>query len=1322
MGCDSIVTLKLFVKPTKTYNRGNVNLCQDSTYLFNNRYIGTSGTHIDTLETYLGCDSIVRVSITLRPNLNTTENRSICEGGYYVWTYSGYQRNQAGTLSPITQRDTLRQSGTYTKSNLLSNYGCGNSATINLVVNPTYNDTIYDTICYRPTYSGHGFYISNIQNTQHTETRTNSRQSVLGCDSIVTLKLFVNPIDTSYISESIIEGQYYDFYGQHLSQTGQYYHTLQSSHNCDSVICLNLFVHLHSVTQIRGEICYGERYIQNGFNESEAGVYYDTLQAVTGADSIVVLTLIVHPTYNDTVNVEICEGEYFNEYGFHENTPGIYTHSGHSQYGCDSIFSINLRVNPVYDYVIHDTICYQPTYSGHGFSIENIRNTLHTETKIDSMQTTKGCDSIVTLKLLVNPIHNDTVNVEICEGEYFNEYGFHENTPGIYTHSEQNQYGCDSIFSINLRVNPVYDYVIHDTICYQPTYSGYGFYIDDIQNIQHSETRTNSRQSVSGCDSIVTLELFVNPIDTSYISESIIEGQYYDFYGQHLSQTGRYYNTLQSSHNCDSVICLDLIVYMNARTEFYDTICSNERYTDNGFDTNRTGVYYQNLRTIHNADSVVVLHLMVHPTYNDTVNVEICEGEYFNEYGFHENTPGIYTHSGHSQYGCDSIFSINLRVNPIYDITIHEQICEGSQYIGYGFEETQTGLYTHIEQSVHNCDSIFKLDLLVNPIYDTLIVDSICIGATYNQNGFLEQETGIYSQHLYSYKGCDSIVGLNLKVVHFIDTIYAEICQGERYELNNFNENESGIYIDSLQSMWGCDSIVVLNLTVHPTYNDTIFAETCDNIPYTQNGFNADTTGCYTQYLQSIHGCDSIVTLNLTVYPTYIYPLNKEICEGEVYIDHGFWLTYPGTFLISSYTSCHGCDSLFVLNLTVNSTYDQLIVVNICEGDTFRYEGYDNLVAWESGMYRDVIESSKGCDSAKTVMLTVNPTYIDTIFASICDNEGAYSENGFNETATGIYSQTLTSVMGCDSVVVLDLMVRETYTNIISAEICEGEQYSFGDNQLSASGIYTHQFQTIYGCDSIVELHLFVYPKYQENLQKWICNNSNYVDENFNESEEGTYSVQYTTINGCDSIITLNLFISDYSDTIEAVICEGGTYTQYGFEESNAGNFIHTSQDIYGCDSTIVLQLEVAPLYSDTIFAEIKAGETFTEYGFAESERGIYVQELYSEYGCDSTIVLSLDVDEDLQLFIPNAFTPEDRYNNKFYIVPENETIVLEEFAIFNRNGTIVFKTSDFNQAWDGKYKNEYVPQGVYKYIVVYHSIYSPDQQQRRTGSIMVLY
>ena len=352
MGCDSIVTLKLFVKPTKTYNRGNVNLCQDSTYLFNNRYIGTSGTHIDTLETYLGCDSIVRVSITLRPNLNTTENRSICEGGYYVWTYSGYQRNQAGTLSPITQRDTLRQSGTYTKSNLLSNYGCGNSATINLVVNPTYNDTIYDTICYRPTYSGHGFYISNIQNTQHTETRTNSRQSILGCDSIVTLKLFVKPTKTyNQGNVNLCQDSTYLFNNRYIGTSGTHIDTLETYLGCDSIVRVSITLRPNLNTTENRSICEGGYYVwtYSGYQRNQAG----TLSPITQRDTL--------------------------------RQSGTYTKSNLlSNYGCGNSATINLVVNPTYNDTIYDTICYRPTYSGHGFYISNIQNTQHTETRTNS--------------------------------------------------------------------------------------------------------------------------------------------------------------------------------------------------------------------------------------------------------------------------------------------------------------------------------------------------------------------------------------------------------------------------------------------------------------------------------------------------------------------------------------------------------------------------------------------------------------------------------------------------------------------------------------------------------------------------------------------------------------------------------------------------------------------------------------------------------------------------------------------------------------------------------------------------------------------------
>ena len=766
------------------------------------------------------------------------------------------------------------------------------------------------------------------------------------------------------------------------------------------------------------------------------------------------------------------------------------------------------------------------------------------------------------------------------------------------------------------------------------------------------------------------------------------------------------------------------------------------------------------------------------------------------------------------------------------------------------------------------------MNLIVNPVYDTLIVDSICIGATYDRNGFNEQTTGVYTQHLYSEHGCDSIVRLNLKVISFLDTIYADICEGQVYDLYGFNESRTGVYVDSLQSVWGCDSVVVLNLTVHENYSDTIYAETCDNIPYTLHGFNADSSGVYVRNLQSVYGCDSVVTLILTVWPTYTIPLNKEICEGETYIDHGFWLTYPGTFIISSHTSCHGCDSLFVLNLAVNPTYDELMVANICQGDTFRLQGYDNLVAWESGRYRDVIESSSGCDSAKTVILTVNPTYMDTIYGNICEGE-RYTEHGFNESSEGIYTNVLTSALGCDSILVLDLKLRQHYELTSTMEICQGEEYLFGDRILTETGIYKDTLHSEYGCDSIVELHLFVYPIYEDTIYRRICYGDTYSDENFNVSTQGTYQVSYRTANncdstitliletvyyndtifettcqgldydfygtnltqtgtythtltsveGCDSIITLNLIVNNpYKDSVYAVICEGETYTNYGFNEteqgryerlfttvggcdsikvlnlrvnnsyndtisaricsgeiyndfgfsvdapgfhtrqyhtiygcdsivtlnlsvtdkitdtikavicegetyaennfnaSQTGEYVRELQTMYGCDSIIVLSLNVAPVYQDTIYKIIKDGEVYDKNGFFETEQGIYAQYLSTEYGCDSIVVLSLEVDREAKVFIPNAFTPTDRFNRLFTIYSENETVVIDEVKILNRYGGIVFETTKPDEFWDGKYKGEYVQQGTYIYMVTYHSIHTPDKQHVLRGSVMVIY
>ncbi|MEE1252762.1 MAG: T9SS type A sorting domain-containing protein, partial [Bacteroidales bacterium] len=75
-------------------------------------------------------------------------------------------------------------------------------------------------------------------------------------------------------------------------------------------------------------------------------------------------------------------------------------------------------------------------------------------------------------------------------------------------------------------------------------------------------------------------------------------------------------------------------------------------------------------------------------------------------------------------------------------------------------------------------------------------------------------------------------------------------------------------------------------------------------------------------------------------------------------------------------------------------------------------------------------------------------------------------------------------------------------------------------------------------------------------------------------------------------------------------------------------------------------------VFDTTIEATINAGETYAEFGFNESEAGTYVQNLQTEFGCDSTITLVLsvnssllDVEETELSFYPNPTKDEIRFS-----------------------------------------------------------------------------
>jgi hypothetical protein len=97
------------------------------------------------------------------------------------------------------------------------------------------------------------------------------------------------------------------------------------------------------------------------------------------------------------------------------------------------------------------------------------------------------------------------------------------------------------------------------------------------------------------------------------------------------------------------------------------------------------------------------------------------------------------------------------------------------------------------------------------------------------------------------------------------DTITEVICEGDSVVVGTTAYYTEGIYPNTLTAVNGCDSVVVLDLTVNPTvYSE--FTVVTDSASYTWNSVVYDESGDYTQTLTSnITGCDSIVTLHLTI-------------------------------------------------------------------------------------------------------------------------------------------------------------------------------------------------------------------------------------------------------------------------------------------------------------------------------------------------------------------------------------------------------------------------------------------------------------------------
>lgn len=262
------------------------------------------------------------------------------------------------------------------------------------------------------------------------------------------------------------------------------------------------------------------------------------------------------------------------------------------------------------------------------------------------------------------------------------------------------------------------------------------------------------------------------------------------------------------------------------------------------------------------------------------------------------------------------------------------------------------------------------------------------------------------------------------------------ICEGESVGVEwGFEDRaESGTYKrKGVSLVTGCDSITTLNLTVIPRQYSTIEETICSGTSFEFNGKSYSKTGVYTDTLSSVvTGCDSIAKLILTVNPPITATVDAYACVGHPYY---FTPRYPALTLSGTYMdtvkTVEGCDSIVTLRLTVAESIDVPVYDTVCKGQSIMFEGQEYT---QAGTYPVRLESAFGCDSIRTLYLAVAPVYSDTIVATICPGH-SYQEHGFNVSEAGMYSITETSRFGCDSVIWLDLSFYDTDTMRVDTTI-----------------------------------------------------------------------------------------------------------------------------------------------------------------------------------------------------------------------------------------------------------------------------------------------
>ena len=712
----------------------------------------------------------------------------------------------------------------------------------------------------------------------------------------------------------------------------------------------------------------------------------------------------------------------------------------------------------------------------------------------------------------------------------------YDSETGIYTYSYTDQFGVE------------HPYVMGETVLYTDT--------------------------VPGCCFVVTLHLTINPSVTELVEATACDS--YTWNDSTYTTSGEYVQTFTAANGCDSTVTLQLTINESKHTDTTAESCGS--YTWNETTYTSSGEYIQNFTAANGCDSTVTLQLTILPlpTPNITGVTTVCEGQtatlnatggvsYLWEDGTTTNTypattSGLYTVTVTNAEGCSATASTTVTVNPLPEVVItgSTAICPGGSTVltatgadSYMWSNGSSnssipvnmfGQYSVIGTSAAGCFSTASVTVLVSqpPVITISGNTDICAGESTTltandgvnymwSNGstadtLVATTGGTWQVIGYNADGCSNMASVTVNLWQPATTNLYITSFDSCYMWFGTPRCESGDYTHTLQTIHGCDSVIILHLTLEDAITTEFSATSCDS--YTWNGITYSQSGNYTQNFTAVNGNDSIVTLHLTINYSVSEVVEVTACDsyewnGQTYTSSG---NYTQTFI-----AANECDSVVTLNLTVNPSVSEVVEATACDSYLWNDSNYT-----VSGDYIQIFTAANGCDSVVTLHLTINHPVAEFVETTVCDS---YEWNGQSYVTSGDYTQTFTAANGCDSVVTLHLIVNDTKHVEFADSTCT--TYTWNGQSYAQSGDYTQNFTAANGCDSVVTLHLTIVPTITPviavNGSLTACGNgsatltvpgnySNFVwstgavSSALTVNEAGYYWVTATDVYGCEGV------------------------------------------------------------------------------------------------------------------------------------------------------------------------------------------------------------